>query len=146
MREEPARVDEQFSPTERARFGGMRQHELADWGSVWMPSGSLSPRIPPARIHELYAGRTADGIVGGRSIDVLLRVAAYLSELKLPASLAAPVLSFAMRDHLDRVRPFHAADADAFARQARTLTRSQVEDYVGAVAAIGPLRPVPARP
>ncbi len=27
-----------------------------------------------------------------------------------------------------------------------TLTRSQVEDYVGAVAAIGPLRPVPARP
>ena len=145
VREEPARLDDQFSPTERARLGGMRPNELADWGSVWMPSGSLSPRIPPARIHELYAGRTADGIVGGRSIDVLLRVAAYLSDLKLPAPLAAPVLSFAMRDHLDRVRPFHAADADAFARQARTLTRNQVEDYVGAVAAIGPLRPVARR-
>ena len=111
-----------------------------------MPSGSLSPRIPPARFHELYAGRTTDGIVGGRSIDVLLRVAAYLSELKLPASLAAPVLSFAMRDHLDRVRPFHAADADAFARQARTLTRSQVEDYVGAVGGHRSASSVPARP
>jgi hypothetical protein len=75
-----------------------------------------------------------------------LRIAAHLSALKLPASLAAPVLGFAMRDHLDRVRPFHGADADAFARQARTLTRDQVEDYIGAVAAIGPLRPVPARP
>ena len=44
--EEPERLDEQFSPTERARIGGLRHHELADWGSVWMPSGSLSPRIP----------------------------------------------------------------------------------------------------
>ena len=76
----------------------------------------------------------------------MLRVTAYLSELKLPASLVGPVLSFAMRDHLDLVRPFHAADAGAFARQAQSLTRSQVEDYVGAVAAIGPLRLVPARP
>ena len=143
VREEPARVDEQFSPAERARIGGLRHDGLADWGSVWMPSGSLRPRLPTALFHELYAGRAADGIVGGRSMDVLLRVASYLSELKLPASLAAPVLSFAMRDHLDRVRPLHTADAGAFARQARTLTRSQVEDYVGALAATGPLRPVP---
>ena len=143
-REEPERVDDQFSPTERARLGGLKDVELAAWGSVWMPSGSLTPRIPRDRFHELYAGRTTDGIVGGRSIDVVLRIAAYLSELKLPASLAAPVLQFAMRDHLDRVRPFHAADADAFARQARTLTRTQVEDYVGALPAIGPLRLVAA--
>ena len=142
QREEPARVDEQFSPAERARVGGMKADELAEWGSVWMPSGSLGPRIPSARIHELYLGRTTDGIVGGRSIDLLLRVATYLSELKLPAPLAGPVLSFAMRDHLDRVRPWHGADAGAFARQAQTLSRNQFEDYVGAVAATGPLRPV----
>jgi hypothetical protein len=76
----------------------------------------------------------------------MLRVAVHLAELKLPATLAAPVLAFAMRDYLDRVRPIHAADAAAFARQARALGRREVEDYVGAIAAIGPLRPVAARP
>ena len=65
-----------------------------------------------------------------------------LAELKLPASLASPVMAYAMRDFLDRVKPSHMADFDAFARQARAIDRRSIEDYLGAIAAVGPLRPV----
>jgi hypothetical protein len=146
VHEEPERIDEQFSPIELARLGGVNAGALAAWGSVSMMAGSLRLALPPPRIPELFAGRTGDGIVGGRNVDLMLRVAVHLAELKLPATLAAPVLAFAMRDYLDRVRPIHAADVTAFARQARALGRREVEDYVGAIAAIGPLRPVAARP
>jgi hypothetical protein len=91
-------------------------------------------------------GRAADGIVGGQSADLMLRVATLLAELNLPASLATAVLRFAMRAFLDAVAPAHTADVDAFARQARALDRGAVEDYLGAIAAIGPLRPRAGQP
>ncbi len=47
-----------------------------------------------------------------------------------------------MRDFLDAVRPSHPADFDAFSRQAPLLDRTTVEDYIGAIAAVGALRPV----
>jgi hypothetical protein len=50
-------------------------------------------------------------------------------------------LSYAMRDFLDAVRPSHPADFEAFSRQARLLDRMTVEDYLGAIAAVGALRP-----
>jgi hypothetical protein len=71
----------------------------------------------------------------------MLRIAMILSELKLPAALASPVLAYAMRDFLDAVRPSHPADIDAFTRQAPRLDQSSVEDYLGAIAAVGALRP-----
>ena len=84
----------------------------------------------------------SDGIVGAQSADLMLRIAMILSEMQLPASLASPVLSYAMRDFLDAVRPAHPADFDAYSRAALVLGRTTVEDYIGAIAAVGALRPV----
>ncbi len=145
-REEPDRIDEQFSLTERARLGGMRADDLHAWGAASIATGCLCLRMPEARVPEVILGRAADGIVGGHSVDLMLRVATLLTELKMPAALASPVLRYAMRDFLDAVMPGHAGDVEAFARQARALDRTAVEDYLGAIAAIGPLRPRASQP
>jgi hypothetical protein len=72
----------------------------------------------------------------------MLRIAMILADMQVPASLAAPVMSYAMRDFLDAVRPEHPADFDAYARAALALNRTTVEDYISAIAAVGALRPV----
>ena len=145
LREEPDRVGDWFSLVERARIGGLNGDDLDAWGAVSFVTGCLCPRMPRVRIPEVILGRAADGIVGGQSTDLMLRIATHLVALKLPASLAAPVLGYAMRDYLDAVAPEHTGDLEAFARQARALDRATVEDYLGAIAAVGPLRPVVSR-
>jgi hypothetical protein len=142
LAEEAPRIGEQFSLSHRARLGGWPVGEAAPWGTASLSAGCLCLRMPPARIPELLAGRPADGIVAAQSADLMLRIAMLLVELKMPAALASPVLSYAMRDYLDAVRPSHPADFEAFARQAPMLHRTTVEDYLGAIAATGALRPV----
>lgn len=139
---ETTRLGEQFSISERARLGGITAADARDWGSVSIVTGCLCLQMPPTRIPEVIVGRSADGLLGGQSADLMLRIAVILAELKMPASLAAPVMGYAMRDFLDGVDPLHEADFDAFRRRAQGLARRQVEDYLGAIAAIGPLRPV----
>lgn len=138
--EENDRLAEQFSITEVARIGGLRPEGMAAWGTASMVTGCLCLRLPQARIPELIIGRAADGLLGGHSADLTIRIATILAELKMPASLTTPVLAYALRDFLDHVQPQHVADFDAFARQARALERQTVEDILGALAAVGPLR------
>ncbi len=138
--EESGRLGEQFSVSEAARLGGLGAESVPAWGTASMITGCLCLRMPLARIPELIIGRAADGLLGGHSADLMIRVATILAELKMPASLATPVMAYAMREFLDNVKPQHTADFDAFARQARALDRGTVEDILGAIAAIGPLR------
>jgi hypothetical protein len=138
--EEHDRLADQFSLTEVARIGGLRPEGLAPWGTASMVTGCLCLRMPQTRIPELIIGRAADGLLGGHSADLTIRIATLLAELKMPASLTTPVLAYAVREFLDQVQPQHVADFDAFARQARALDRRTVEDILGALAAVGPLR------
>lgn len=139
---EPERIDEQFSLTALARAGGLDAGSFAPWGTANVVTGCVCVEFPAARVPELTLGRAADGIVGAQTSDLMLRIATLLAELKMPAALAAPVLSYAMRDFLDHVQPQHPADVEAFERQARALSRRQVEDYLSAIATVGPLRPI----
>jgi hypothetical protein len=68
-------------------------------------------------------------------------VAVRLHELQLPAALARVVLSAAMQDFIDDVRPTDEADWLTMTRTARRLTREQIEDYVAFATAAGPLMP-----
>jgi len=140
--EEPDRLDEQFSALARARLGGLREQDAAAWGTAALATGCLCLQMPAPRVPELVLGRAADGMVGSQSADLMLRIAMLLAELQLPAPLASPVMSYAMRDFLDAVRPEHPADFDAYTRAAHALSRAMVEDYISAIAAVGALRPV----
>ena len=142
---EPDQVEMQFSPSARARLGGLQQSGLASWGTSGVPAGCQCLRPPMAFIPELIYGRPVGGIVGAYSADLTFRIAELLTELKLPAPLTTAVMTFALRDYIDGVRPAHPADAEAFGRQAWKLTRTTVEDYVGAIAAVGALRPAPVK-
>jgi hypothetical protein len=142
---EPDRIGEKFSAVERIRIGGLRSLAIDPWGTASLLSGCICVTMPPARIPELVVGRAADGLIASQTADVMLRLAVILAELKQPAPLASPVLAYAMRDFLDRVAPSHEADFEAFVRQARALDRRSVADYLGAIAAVGPLRPAPER-
>jgi hypothetical protein len=139
---EPDRVDEQFAPVARARLGGLQVDEAAAWGPSMLPLGCLCLQAPPAYIPDLIVGRPIDGIVGAHSADLMFRVAELLDAMHVPASLAPAVAAYAMRDYLDEVRPAHPADTEAFSHAAMRLTRARVEDYIGAIAAVGPLRPI----
>lgn len=140
--EEPNQIPGQFSLSGFARIGGVALSDISGWGTSAIPMGCLCLAAPIEGVPELIVGRPVDGIVGTRSADVSLRVAQLLTELKMPAQLMPAVLAYAMRDFIDRLRPMHPADTDAFDRAAPLLTRVMIEDYLGAIAAVGPLRPV----
>ena len=142
---EPDRIDEKFSAIERIRIGGLRSVGVDEWGTASLLSGCLCIKMPMARVPELVIGRAADGLIASQTADPMLRLAVILAELNLPAPLASPVIAYAMRDFLDHVNPSHAADFEAFVRQARAIDRRTVEDYLGAIAAVGPLRLAPEK-
>jgi hypothetical protein len=53
------------------------------------------------------------------------------------------VVAFAMQDVIDVAHPSYLDDWAAFERAARDLPHDRIVDYVAALAADGPLRPVP---
>lgn len=140
--EDRERLDEWFSRAERARLGGLSPADVEAWGTASLFSGCLCLRMPRAIVPEVIVGRYLDGLMATRSPDLMLRIAVLLAEMKMPARLAQAVLSYGMRDFLDAVQPAHGADLAAFSEQAEKLSRPMVEDYLGAIAAIGPLRPL----
>lgn len=138
---DPGQIINKFSAAELARIGDLVPSTVHEWGTASLLSGCLCIQMPEGRIPELVVGRAADGLIATQTADVMLRIALILADLKLPASLASPVMAYAMRDFLDHVKPSHIADFDAFVRQARAIDRRSIEDYLGAIAAVGPLRP-----
>jgi hypothetical protein len=138
---DPGQIVSKFSAADLARIGDLVPSTVHEWGTASLLSGCLCIQMPEGRIPELVVGRAADGLIATQTADVMLRIAWILADLKLPASLASPVMAYAMRDFLDRVKPSHMADFEAFVRQARAIDRRSIEDYLGAIAAVGPLRP-----
>ena len=70
-------------------------------------------------------------MLGSSVPDMMLHVAAGLHELDLPAGLAKSVLSTAMQQFVDTVRPNDGNDWLALVRGALTMTRERFEDFVG---------------
>ena len=131
-----------FSTTELLVLGGADLRALDAWGMVGLTSaGCLCSRLPPPGRWWLLAGRPQLGIIATGIADLNLHVAAALKELQLPAALARIVLSGAMQDFIDEVRPTDEGDWLTLARRSRTATREQIEDYLAAATADGPLVP-----
>lgn len=115
---------------------------LNDWGMAALTTaGCICTRLTPPGRWWLLVGRAQLGIIASGVADLNLHVAVRLKELQLPAALAKTVLAGAMQDLIDGVRPSDAADWLTLARTARTATREQIEDYLAAATADGPLVP-----
>jgi hypothetical protein len=131
-----------FSLTEMLALGGGRIADLQAWGmGVLSVNGCLCSRLLPPGSWPALAGRPQLGLAATILPDVNFRIAELLKELDLPAAIAKVILSAAVQDFIDEVRPTDDGDWLALSRAARTITRERVEDYVAAATANGPLMP-----
>jgi hypothetical protein len=135
-----------LSLTELLTLGGAHAAELHTWGmAVTTVNGCFCSRMMPPGVWASLSGRPQLGLAAAILPDVNFRVAILLKELDLPAALAKIVLSAAMQDFIDEVRPTDDGDWLSLSRAARVITRERVEDYVAAATATGPLMPDVAR-
>ena len=145
---DPGAAAGRFSLPELFWLGGPRPsaiRSLDAFGAAALPlTGCLCLKMPAARAWEEKSGRPATGLLATQAVDVSLQVADALASLRLPASLAPAILSFAAQDVLDRAEPAYADDWNQFGDAARTLSRAHLMDYIAALTANGPL--VPAAP
>jgi hypothetical protein len=131
-----------FSGTELLVLGGADLDRLRAWGmSMVVAEGCLCSRLTPPGRWPTLLGRPPLGLTASAVADLNLHVATMLRDLRLPAPIAKVVLSGAMQDFIDEVRPSDDADWITLSRAARSVTRERIEDYVAAATAGGPLVP-----
>jgi hypothetical protein len=143
---EPERKLALLSLNELYVLGGGDISEVDAWGTAMTPSwGCLCTRMPATNAWRFVTGRPQVGVLGSSVPDMMLHVAAGLHELDLPAGLARSVLSTAMQQFVDTVRPNDGNDWLALVHGALRMTRERLEDFVATAAAVGgPLLPLPA--
>jgi hypothetical protein len=131
-----------FSATELLTLGGGDVARLNPWGmSMVVAEGCLCSRLTPPGRWPTLLGRPPLGLTASAVADLNLHIATMLRELRLPAPIAKVVLSGAMQDFIDEVKPTDDSDWLTLARAARSVTRERIEDYVAAATAAGPLVP-----
>jgi hypothetical protein len=138
---EPDRIASLLSLTELLVLGGGNPADLDAWGMVTVSSGCLCPRLPRPGSWPHLVGRPQLGLVAAGVADLNLHVAVMLKDMRLPAALARVVLSGAVQDFVDDVKPTDDGDWLTLIRRARMVPRDRVEDYIAAATAAGPLMP-----
>jgi hypothetical protein len=139
---EADRVPSMFSLTEVLALGGGRAADLHAWGmSMMTVQGCVCSRLTPPGRWLTLLGRPSLGLTASAIADVHLHVAIMLKELRLPAAVAKVVLSGAVQDFIDEVKPTDDADWLTLVRAARNATRDRIEDYIAAATAAGPFVP-----
>jgi hypothetical protein len=128
-----------------AGWGRGDSSSLAAWGQATTAiDGDLRLAWPDARPWEEFAGRTANGQLATRFIDLHLRVAEMLVQYRLPASLMPAVLAPALADLIHEAPLGHPDDWYALGAYVAGVPDDRLLDYIASVAAGGPL--VPASP
>ena len=136
------RIAAMFSATELLVLGGADLDRLHAWGmSMVVAEGCLCSRLTPPGRWPTLLGRPPLGLTASAVADLNLHVATMLRDLRVPAPIAKVVLSGAMQDFIDEVRPTDDADWVTLSRAARSVTRERIEDYIAAATAGGPLVP-----
>jgi hypothetical protein len=116
---------------------------LAAWGASSMPAtGELATRLPRPRPWEEVTGHDGTGRLAATLADLPLAIARRLHSRRLPAALAPGVLEAATADLVDRVEAPHPDDWRALVAFVPRLLDERFDDYVAALTADGPLRPV----
>ena len=138
-----ARVATMFSLTELLSLGGgFTAGSLDAWGMSAVPTdGCVCTRLRAPGGWWNLAGRPQVGLLATTVADVNLRVAVLLHDLNLPAALARDVLTAAVQDYIDDVRPSDHDDWLTLVRAAQAISRDRVEDYVAAITSGGALVP-----
>ena len=130
-----------FSLVELLDIGRDDGSAWAAWGGARPLVAGLLPAPPQARPMDDAAGRPAEPALAEGFADLNLRVAVFLSERRLPASLAPALVRRLLPAVLDRARPVAADDRLALEEEVRRIGDDAVEDAVASLAGAGPLQP-----
>jgi hypothetical protein len=143
MAHERERLASMLTLSELMMLGGGEPNDYSPWGMAAASSYgcSCTRLLTPGRAAALM-GRPQLGLMASIVSDLNLHVAMMLKRLGLPSALTRVVVSGAMQDFIDTVKPSDPADWLTLARTARTATRERIEDYVAVATAAGPLMPV----
>ena len=124
--------------------GGATGTDLDGWGtSAFYSSACICSRFPSTRLRIVLSGRAQLPMISTALVDVHLRAAVLMHELRVPALLTRSVLVTGLQEFIDFALPVDASDWWAMVRAARDIDRRRFEDYVAATAMVdGPLVPV----
>jgi hypothetical protein len=126
-----------------AGWGTGSADALDGWGAAMTPlEGDLRLAWPAPRPWEELAGRSANGQLATRFVDLTLRVADTLVQHRLPAALAPSLLAPALADLIHEAPLGHADDWYALAAWVARVPDDRLLDYIASLAAGGPLVPV----
>ena len=135
---DPPAVPSYFTMTDYLRLGN--GDIASDWASWGMAESDCYCLRLPARFEAWAAtGREQRGILAAQIADLNLHVAATLERLRLPSSLTKAVLTLALQEFLNQVRPTDANDWLTLVRAAQAVPQEKIEDYIATLTVNGPL-------
>ena len=139
---DPERIGSMFSMTELLFLGRAPLADLDAWGMLALASsGCLCTRMAPPSQWRLMTGRPQLGLMAETVTDLNLHVAVTLHDLQIPAAVAKAVLTAAVQDFIDEVRPTDFNDWLTLVRTAQSVSRERIEDYMAVATSDGPLAP-----
>jgi hypothetical protein len=144
IQHEPGYVERLFSMSELLALGLADNGPALDpWGTTGEPtSGCFCLRFPSRSAWDMLAGRKGRGFLATAMPDVTLRSLEHLATLDVPAALAPGVVAMATQSFIDTAPALYDDDWVGLVGHSHGLTRESVEDYVAALVADGPVRPV----
>ena len=113
------------------------------WGTADALGSGLVARMPPARPLDDTAGRPPEPALGEVFADLGLRVAEFLGERRLSASLAPALVGTLLPDLFAEARPVALDDRLGLDAWVRDLSRERLDDALASLAGRGPLQPAP---
>ncbi len=115
-----------FTMTDYLRLGsGDIASDWADWGMA--ESDCFCLRLPTRFEGWTTTGREQRGILAAQIADLNLHVAVTLERLRLPSSLTKAVLTLALQEFLNQVRPTDANDWLTLVRAAQAVSRKKLK-------------------
>jgi hypothetical protein len=140
-----ARVGAFLSPGELFRLGAgdTTFTSLNAWGVVAASrAGCLCLEVMTGQPTEIFAGRWNTGMAASVFPDLNLRLAELLSDLHMPATLLAPILTSATLDFVNSVNSRDQDDRRGLSEFVQGLTLTRVEQYLALLTSDGPLLPL----
>ncbi|MGH9311230.1 MAG: hypothetical protein ACRD1U_17770, partial [Vicinamibacterales bacterium] len=135
-----------LSPAELVWLGLERKpldRALHAWGApAEARAGCLCLRMNERIAPESVAGRWDSGLFASAFPDINLRLSELLAELRMPASLLAPVQAAAVLDLVNSVESRDPDDRRGLVEFAGRLSIDRVEQYLALLTSGGPLVPI----
>jgi len=149
MAHDPARVATFLAPTELFWLGAgdARVAGLDAWGApAAARNGCLCLQVVRGRSWEIFTGRWNTGMLVSAFPDLNFRIAELLSDLHMPASLLAPVLTSATLDFMNSTVSRDQDDRRGLVDFVQELQPEKVEQYLALLTTNGPLVPLDDAP